>query len=822
MSETTVGGIVGTLRLDADQFEKTMLKALGLVDTLDGKDVNVTVDADTAKAEAQLARFEAAADRVDESNKRVSASSRTASGGFNALATAIVAVGPAIVPVAAGAAVLGAAFGGMGIAAIAAIKGISDQMEAGTALGNTYAAGVQTLKGDLSGLTQVAARNVLGPFQATVATLNESMSTLTAEVGGLATVAGTTGAAVVSGLVSAFIQLEPLMQTGAVYVQGLATGFQGLMAGPGVVAFGSYAQSVLPQVVATIESLVQAGAHVVQALAPLGLGVLSGVQALSSVISAIPTDVLTVLASGATAAYLGFQTFSALKPVIAGVTSALQGLELAEQSVTTATRVMSVSAGVVGVALAAASLVFEHFAVQSQQNQQAVDDVTEAFKRSHGAIDQSIKDMQYKALQDAGAIDAAKRLGIGLDVVTGASLNNADAVAKLNTAMSALRQEANNQQFGSDKQNQLNNDLNTLGGTVGDTNKKLADGRKAYQDYTSAMQGTSGAVTGSATAHAALGASLGATSAALDAAAAAQRSTSTAAATATLQMQYENNAAGLLQAALDVLNGKVLNVEQAQTRAAQATQNVVKTLHDNKNALDLTTAAGVANRSAIEAKVQADQASAEAIAKQTGSTRAGTSAFAASKTALENQLRATHNLTPSVQAYIDKLYAVPVVRRTKLELDAAAAIRNARELHDLIASLQNRTVTVTTNKVVIDSGAYAGKQVSANAAGSLTLGSGAQVVRAMAAGGTTREATIMRSQSPILWNEAPGGEAYIPLAPSRRARSTKILAETNKAMGDPLGIDGGRQTVQHFHIAQPSDPYVIAAESARIAYMEGA
>jgi hypothetical protein len=43
-----------------------------------------------------------------------------------------------------------------------------------------------------------------------------------------------------------------------------------------------------------------------------------------------------------------------------------------------------------------------------------------------------------------------------------------------------------------------------------------------------------------------------------------------------------------------------------------------------------------------------------------------------------------------------------------------------------------------------------------------------------------------------LWAEPEtGGEAYIPLAPSKRARSERILAETNRLMGSPLGGGGG-------------------------------
>jgi hypothetical protein len=82
-------------------------------------------------------------------------------------------------------------------------------------------------------------------------------------------------------------------------------------------------------------------------------------------------------------------------------------------------------------------------------------------------------------------------------------------------------------------------------------------------------------------------------------------------------------------------------------------------------------------------------------------------------------------------------------------------------------------------------GAAAIAPKKAKADGSLTLDSG---VRAMASGGIVgRDSMIMRSTKPILWNEAPGGEAYISLAPAKRQRSRAIWEETGKA----LGMSGG-------------------------------
>jgi hypothetical protein len=75
------------------------------------------------------------------------------------------------------------------------------------------------------------------------------------------------------------------------------------------------------------------------------------------------------------------------------------------------------------------------------------------------------------------------------------------------------------------------------------------------------------------------------------------------------------------------------------------------------------------------------------------------------------------------------------------------------------------------------------------------------VVRHYASGGTeSHVAQIAPAGAWRVWAEPEtGGEAYIPLAPSKRSRSVQILAETNRLMGNPLGggsvdIDGARIT----------------------------
>jgi hypothetical protein len=124
-------------------------------------------------------------------------------------------------------------------------------------------------------------------------------------------------------------------------------------------------------------------------------------------------------------------------------------------------------------------------------------------------------------------------------------------------------------------------------------------------------------------------------------------------------------------------------------------------LKQNGAEIDGNSKAAVANQQALQQKAAADQQAAEAIAKQTGSTEQGTAAFAASKDALVAQLKATGQLTPAIQALIDKYYSVPPVVKTKIDMDADAALAQIAAVKASLASIHDQTVTLTvkTNNV---------------------------------------------------------------------------------------------------------------------------
>ena len=425
--------------MDADQFYAAIEKAQAAADHLDGKNVDVQVKVDSAGAETKLAAVAASEDKVDQGNVKVAKSSKDAGNGLGLMSMAIVGLAPAIVPLAAGATGLAVGFGAMGAAGILAIVGIMQEMKAGTALGGAYTSMVGTLKSDLTTLGKTAATGVLGPFQQEVSTLTGQMPQLNSIIGEFSVITGKTAGALTTGLVAAFIALEPLARDAGVYVLGLSQQFAALMSGPGVVAFGDYIRSVFPQVMQSVESIVGAVFHLVAAIAPLGMGSLGILRVFSDLINALPVDVLATLATTAASVYVGFKAFGLLDSGITNVGKALAKVGVSAEAAAGGLRAMQIAAGVIGAVIAVATLLFTSHAEAVRKDSQATNDLTDALIRSKGVIDAQTVSEQANKLAKDGTLQAAKDAGYAIDAVTLASLGNVDATAQVTAHTNDLK-----------------------------------------------------------------------------------------------------------------------------------------------------------------------------------------------------------------------------------------------------------------------------------------------------------------------------------------------------------------------------------------------
>ena len=664
--ETTVGSIIGFLRLDADQFHREVERAIAETDVLDGKRVDVKVKASTHDAETGLARVAAEAEKVDRSAVKMN---RSFDGGGGMMSPQVVIGG-----ITAAMALLGpvtgaatAAMGGfVGVAgtAVLAYRGFQQEVQKGTALGQYLQGSLKDIKGEFDSLGTTAARAMQGDVLSGLSEIRRFLPTLNPEVESLAGHLGRAFNTSAKGVVSGLQNMMPLLQDGGKYAEVLANKFASFTASQEFKNFVAYAQRELPNVGSALMSLTQGIVSLGVALAPVGDDLVELIRVSGEAATAV-APLVHILAQLSTAPGSGL--------------------------------------GMIG----------------------EVGKETDHFRQ---------------------AVMAASPAGF---LLTQILHGNATAA----------------------------------------TSAKDAIGE--HTSYLLSLQAVQSP----------LASALGTTAQALQTATTAQKQQADSAAAALVQMQLENDAAGILRGTLDQLNGKALSAADAQNAFDSSLANMGthvtatgKEIHFTTANINNMSAASVALRGQLNGQVANLQRVVEAnggLANSTGKAR---------ETMVKMRQQIIDNAVAhgvdraAVTAYIDKLLAIPKkVPPTKLDVDNAAALTKIQSLKSALAGLHDRTLSVTVNEQrFVNSGPSAGG--GRNTSGGSTKGSAnGNIFHAFAGGGFENHvAQIAPAGAMRLWAEPEtGGEAYIPLAPSKRARSTAILAETNRLMGDPLGGRGG-------------------------------
>ncbi|NEN07621.1 hypothetical protein G3T36_17325 [Diaminobutyricibacter tongyongensis] len=741
MSEgpTVAGSIIAKLRIDMEQFKADAAEAKGIARELGAMEPTVKVDAKVGDAIAQLEAVRVASDGVGKSNTNLGNTAGFGASRMALIAGAVALLLPMLPALAGYSTGVAGALAGMGAAGILAIFGVKNAMEEGTAAGNTFSAGLQILKGDFNQLAGTAASSMLSAFTQSISTLNSYMPALNGQIGVFGKQLGITSNFLVSGVLKAFEVLNPLFVQAGVYVEQLALGFQRWTQDGGLQQFTQMAIASLPQVATALGSLVKGTLDLVGAFAPLGtflLGALTTLGQLASLISPLLAN-LTPLALGAGTVYGAFLLWKNIAPTVRDAAAAVRGFGLD----------LSVVGGVAGIAVAALGYIASSFITSrmaSEQAASALQDYTAAVQADNGVIGENIRQQTAKALADKdslgqynslgkSAIDIGRQLGLSAKTVEAAAIGQRAAILKVNQAMTDY---ANNPANSTAKVAEFRANWINLTGVISDNQKHIQAHIKAYNDVAKAQGFATINTKAQLQAQTDLAQSYGMSLPQLLAARGAQKQNADSAAAATQQLQLENDAATLLTNAFTILNGGMLSVAQAQTGAAAATNTLLDSFKQNGTAIDGNTKAAVANQQAIESKVSADQQAAEAIAKQTGSTQAGTKAYGDSKVALENQLRATHNLTPAIQAYIDKLYDVKNLKvpPTVLEINQGALAKAKANIADFKAMLASITRNIQVGATVVVSGPTSGLATTAGKA--LVRADGGPVPAHLAAGGT--------------------------------------------------------------------------------------
>lgn len=244
----------------------------------------IKVEAETAEAQAQI--------------KAVKASADDGSNSVNKLAASLVALAPPLIPLASGLAGLGAGLVGIGIDATLAVKGINNEIDQGTQLGQQYATGLDSLKESLAGLEHTAASGVLTGFEQSLTRVQAEIPQLNSFIAATSTQLGDIAAHGIGALINLLTAAEPLIVDAETAIDQLVTRLEGWSQGPAGADFFNQLADDIPLAVSAIGDLGSVVAKLLTAAEPIGTTLLHGIDGVAEGLNAIPVPVLEALITG--------------------------------------------------------------------------------------------------------------------------------------------------------------------------------------------------------------------------------------------------------------------------------------------------------------------------------------------------------------------------------------------------------------------------------------------------------------------------------------------------------------------------------------------
>jgi TP901 family phage tail tape measure protein len=258
-------------------------------------------------------------------------------------------------------------------------------------------------------------------------------------------------------------------------------------------------------------------------------------------------------------------------------------------------------------------------------------------------------------------------------------------------------------------------------------------------------------------------------------------------------VQQAEQAAAAAKSELDGLISKVqeyadltLNARAGAREYEAAIDGVSESIKTNGHSLDITTQKGRANAEALDAIARAGISYAESTLRQAGSGEQFRGILAKTRAELIRNYRQFDNNKGRAEAYADSILEIPSKAETSVAIRGIAAAQAALDgLIYKIGVVNGRAVAIPR------------REGPAREGDSVPLDRGADgmiIARMYADGGMENHvAQIARPKNTVrIWAEPEtGGEAYIPLAPSKRQRSKAILKQTANIFGMQAFAAGG-------------------------------
>ncbi|OKI22201.1 phage tail tape measure protein [Streptomyces sp. CB03911] len=580
-------------------------------------------------------------------------------------------------------------------------------------------------------------------------------------------------------------------------------------------------------------ALIQSGTAANGVLREMVQWVTKVVNAYSSLPSWAQNSAIGILAIGGALA-VAAGGFMLVLPRIAAFQSSLITLSTTmPRLASAATGTMSVLTGPWGAAIGVAVAALTVFGLAQGNAKEKTQSLTEAVKADGAAIGANAKAWLAHELETRGALAAAKDLGVSTTDLTDAILGNSNAVDRVNTQLASYRDTASEVASAGD-------------GAAG----SQEDWSKSLVKVDDALKGMSPE----------LNTAVDAAKREAEASGAAADSTSKfggAAAKTADDVKDVRTEVDKLVDRLNALNGTNISSAQAAIGLQSSFFDLSKAVKDNGVTLDISTEKGRAVKAAMLDAAEAAQKHAEAVAKQTGSADQANIVFAQDVAALKRVMEQAGFTKAQIDSLTQAYAQVPPTKETKVTdpgaLQTIADMERARQAVENVPAgksvtmkaltkdaeqglqslgfqvehMKDGTVKVTVptsdafnstsaiqsyvnglkGKVVPITVEYTNVQRNPGLAlpenrqanGGIT-GYAWGGITAAAGGLDTRQAGF--SSQAILWAEA-GREAYIPMDPAKRGRSTQLLSQVAGEFGLQL-LPAARDLIPARALAGPA------------------
>ena len=330
-----------------------------------------------------------------------------------------------------------------------------------------------------------------------------------------------------------------------------------------------------------VDAAIDAGAVIL----PIVAQVAQGITAVTDAYRSAPDAAKGFITAGAAVAAGALLAVGAITKIVTTAAEAQGALKALGISAKTA----AIATAGIGGAIGIAALAWTTYAQGQAESKARVEQLADAIRGQTSVINENSRAVMIKALQDKGAYDAAKTLGISYGDVTLAAFGNAEAMARVNAQTQAAVQGYYQQNTAMDEAAAANNDYtraqDILTGAIGSGNSELGRAKELAGQTAEANSALDAAVQGTADSVAAQAAEL-------------QKDNEELARAASLALQASGSMIGL-ESAID-----------AATAAAK----------ENGRTLDINTEKGRANRSALDSIASAALAVRDSQEKTNAST----------------------------------------------------------------------------------------------------------------------------------------------------------------------------------------------------------